>query len=481
MAIWDSWNSGEGVENGAGDSVYGNDSMLGLKRPLSYEECKDIYTYWFLGKRIASALPNFAMSAPREISFGNLPPVIYDRYNEILKKYEVEKTIKQSAVYARVFGMSAVYASFSQKEGEEFRAYDSTKPLSYDNLQKGKFAFNVLDPLNFAGVQINQNPLDLDFQKIESITINGGTKVHKQRFCTILNGEPFYLRWIDSAYSFGSPSIYQNMQGLIKSINTSLVALERMATKASAVVFKTGEDGILNSLTIEASERALKEMRAMRMDGGVKIPKDSDVSFFNLTGVDVVDSIIDKMNQCILMALNDTPSNLLLDKNLAQGFGDGDNDFKALIATIESYRQNTLKSVYEFVDKFCLGLAFDLGFLNETFSEYKEDLRDLEIFSVRDLREAILQSFKWEFGNLYPDTEATKQDNLSKRLANFVTLKDLGANLKDIEELINAEALFDGEISLHEANLPNDSEDGHEMPELSIDNETQNQLNEVKE
>lgn len=481
MAIWDSWNSGEGVENGAGDSVYGNDSMLGLKRPLSYEECKDIYTYWFLGKRIASALPNFAMSAPREISFGNLPPVILDRFNEILQKYKVEKTIKQSAVYARVFGMSAIYASFSQKEGEELRAYDSTKPLSYDNLQKGKFAFNVLDPLNFAGVQINQNPLDLDFQKIESITINGGTKVHKQRFCTILNGEPFYLRWIDSAYSFGTPSIYQNMQGLIKSINTSLVALERMATKASAVVFKTGEDGILNSLAIEASERALKEMRAMRMDGGVKISKDSDVGFFNLTGVDVVDSIIDKMNQCILMALNDTPSNLLLDKNLAQGFGDGDNDFKALIASIESYRQNTLKSAYAFVDKFCLGLAFDLGFLNETFAEYKDDLRDLEIFSVRDLRESILQNFKWEFGNLYPDTEATKQDNLSKRLANFVTLKDLGANLKDIEELINAESLFDSEISLHEANLPNDSEEEHEMPELSIDNETQNQLNEAKE
>ena len=86
MAIWDSWNSGEGVENGAGDSVYGNDSMLGLKRPLSYEECKDIYTYWFLGKRIASALPNFAMSSPREISFGNLPPVILDRFNEILQK-----------------------------------------------------------------------------------------------------------------------------------------------------------------------------------------------------------------------------------------------------------------------------------------------------------------------------------------------------------------------------------------------------------
>lgn len=489
MAIWDTWHNGNGYESGAGDSVYGNDSMLGIKRPLSYEECKDIYTYWFLGKRIASALPNFALSAPREISFGNLPPIVLDRFNEIVKKYEVEKIVKQSAIYARVFGMSAIYASFqTQDKSGEFAPFDSTKPLTYDELQKGKFAFNVLDPLNFAGVQISQNPLDLDFQKIISISINGA-QVHKQRFCTVLNGEPFYLRWIDSAYSFGTPSIYQNMQGIIKSINTALVALERIATKSSAIVFKTGEDGILNSLSIEAGERALNELRALRMDGGVKIPKDSDVSLLNLQGSEVVNNIIDKMNQCLLMALNDTPSNLLLDKNLAQGFGDGDNDFKALIATIESYRQNTLKGIYDFVDKFVLGLAFDLGFLNETYAEYKDDLRDLEIYSARDLRETILNNFSWAFGNLYPDTEATKLDNISKQLANFVTLKDLGTNLKDIEELINAKGIFDSEISLHEANLPNDDEDSHaidfanddDLPSPHLANETRNQLNENKD
>lgn len=471
MSVWDKWGVNQASENGAGDSVYGNDSMLGLKNPLKYEECKDIYTYWFLGKRIAQALPNFAMSAPRDFDFGNLPPLIKSHFEKTLIEYQVDSVIKQCATYARVFGMSVIYASHNQVKQD--------KPLMYKDLQKGTFCFNVLDPLNFAGVYISQDPLSNDFQKVTRISVLG-KEVNSKRFCACLNGEPFYLRWIDSSYSFGTPSIYQNMQGLIKSINTSLVALERMATKASAIVFKTGEGGIINSISAEATERALNELRAIRMDGGVKIPKDSDIGFFNLTGVDIVDSIIDKMNQCILMALNDTPSNLLLDKNLAQGFGDGDNDFKALIASVESYRNNTLKPLYDFVDKYVLGLAFNESFLVETFNEYADDLRDLEITSAHELRESIFDNYKWEFGNLYPDTEATKQDNLSKRLDNFKSLKELGANLGDIENLLNSEGLFSEEISLHESNLENENGDFEtESPEL--DNETQSQLREFKE
>lgn len=429
---------GNSSEKGFGDSQYGEDSLLGIAHYLSYQECKDIYTYWPLGKRIASALPTFAMSAEREVKFGNLPPVVAEVFKECCVKYNINHLIKQVAIYARVFGVAGIYVSHTKA--------DKLKPLKNQDYENGEIGFNVLDPLVMNGATISQDPLSQDFQKLESFKINGHS-VDANRVCAVFNDIPFYLRWVSSTFNWGSPSVYQNMYGLIKSWNRCVVALERMATKAGSVIVKSRDTAVLNATTVEAAKKTLTLIRDMQNDGAAMIEKDGDVEFFNLTGVDVVDSIISQMNQLILMALADTPSAILLDKDLAQGFGEGSEDMKALLMAVDSFRAQILRPLYDFVDGVLLRVCFNESKLTELLKEYKKDIK---CKSTAELRELILKEYRFEWGNLYPETEATKLDNTSKELANLQVLQSLGANHKDIETILNEKHIYNTEVVLEE-------------------------------
>ena len=428
-----------GEEQGYGDSSYGADSLLGIVHYLSYQECKDIYTYWPLGKRIATALPNFAMSAERNVHFGELPPIVNEVFKEACVSYKVDNIVKQTAVYARVFGMAALYVSHTKA--------DAVKPLKNSDYQNGEVGFNVLDPLIVNGIQISQNPLEYSYQRLENIKVNG-VEVDGSRVVAVFNDLPFYLRWVPSTYNWGSPSVYQNMYGLIKSWNRCVVALERMATKAGSIIIKSRDGAVISGLIAEAARKTLNLIRNMQNDGAALVEKDADVEFFNLTGVDVVDSIVTQMNQLILMALADTPSAILLDKDLAQGFGEGSEDMKALLMAVDTFRHQILKPLYDFIDGVVLRVAFNDSKLTEILNEHKKDLNGIK--DTATLRETIFKEYKFEWGNLYPETEATKLDNATKQLQNLATLQQLGANHKDLEELVNKSQIFgiDSDITL---------------------------------
>lgn len=427
---------GKGSEQGFGDSEYTEDSLLGITRPLQYRECQNIFLYFPLGKRLASALVNFAMSAPRKISFNDMPPAFVDRFLEIAQEYDIENIIRRACIQTRIFGLSGLYASHSDIKPHE--------PLSWQNIQKGIFAFNIADPLNLAGLEISQNPLSPAFQRVNKAFING-VRVHNNRICVLFNDTPLYLQWIDSNLNWGSASIYQNMAGIIKSWNRCVIALERMATKAGSVVYKGRDGSVLSGLAQNVAKKSLELIRNMQNDGAAMIDKDASIEFFSLTGVEVVDSIVSQMNNLILMALSDTPSALLLDKNLAQGFGDGSEDMKTLLMCVNNFREHSLRPFYNFVDKYLLALAFNDSYLAEAMRDYKDDL---PYASLSALREGIVKSFSWEFGNLYPDTEATRLDNASKTIDNLTKLKALGANNADLESALNESAIFQNEITL---------------------------------
>lgn len=465
-----------GNEKGYGDSQYGEDALLGVVRFLSYQECKDIYTHWPLGKRIANALPTFAMSAPRIVKFGNLPPCIEEHFNNVCLKYRVDDIVKQTAVYARVFGMAALYVAHSSDNFSD--------PLTYDDLKKGDIKFNVLDPLQINGAEISQNPLSYNYQEVKSIRVNG-VDVSAKRILAILNDTPFYLRWIPSNYNWGAPSVYQNMYGLIKSWNRCVIALERMATKAGSIIVKSRDSAVLSSAAVLAAQKTLQLIRDMQNDGAAQVEKDADIEFFNLTGVDVVDSIISQMNQLILMALSDTPSAILLDKDLAQGFGEGSEDMKALLMAVDSFRSQILRPLYDFIDRYILAVAFTKAELTNIWREHSEDLKELEISNVSELREEIFKQYMFEWGNLYPETEATKLDNATKKLQNYQALQQLGANIADIEMLVNNDDLFSEPITFEEKNLQGDGEGlgggDAEMPSPPEAPETKEALNQDKE
>lgn len=438
------------------------------KKDLDYNECINIYKYWPLGKRIARSLPNFAMSAERKIIFEDYPVECINRFKEIEKQYNINNIVKRVATFARIFGLSGLYIAVEGKNPED--------PLSYDDLQKGLISFNIQDPLNLNGIEIGQDPLALNYQKVSSIKINS-QDVHISRCLVIFNDMNFYLKWTPSTFNYGSPSIYQNMVDLITSWQMCVTSLERMSNKAGAIVWKNRSGGVINSMVVEAAQSSLNMINSLRNTGIASVEKDSDLEFFNLTGVDAVDKIMNQMNQIILMALSDTPAAILLDKELAQGFGNGEEDMKAILMAVDDFRRSVLTPIYHFLDKYLLYLAFTPSFLEELKDTYSQDFKDI---SIEVMRENLFNSFRYEWGNLYPETEATRCDNMTKKLDNLQKLKDLGADLSDIEDIINNDKdLYQEEIRLSENNIESDTDDdfGDSRSSIPENPETREDIN----
>lgn len=448
---------GKNIETGSGDSNYNEmHPLLGLKQPLTYKECMDIFLNWALGKRVASSLVEFALSVKRDIYFKDLPDEFSERFKEIEEKYNIDNIVKRSAIYTRVFGMSGIFVSHKKKQPHE--------KLSFDDVLEGDISFNICDPLVLSGTTVSQDPLSVDYMKVNKVMVRS-QEVDLSRICVLFNSIPFYLEFQPSTFTFATPSVYQNMIGLIHSWNRCVVALERAATKAGSIIFKNRNGGALNSIAASAINKTLEAIRSMQNDGAVSIEKDADVELFNLSGIGEIDSIINQMNSIIMMALSDTPSALLLDRNLSNGLNDGSEDMKAIIMAVDNFRSLILKNIYDFIDRFLLYLTLDKFFLKEMLEKYSSDFKGL---NEADLREKAMSSFYFKYGNLYPETEATKIDNIGRKLDNLGKLKELGANLADIQDVLNENnQMFFKDITLNEKNIEDEESEGMDYLETN--------------
>ena len=413
-------------DTGSGDAQYAADELLGAYKDLTYHECRNIYRYWPLGKRIASALPNFAMSAGRTFQIGEDLPEVVDALEKAAKELNIEAVANRAAIYSRIYGLSFIYAA-ADKSSEE--------PLLLKDLQNSSFKLNVLDPLSYGGsIVIDNNPVSTTFGLPVSLRIRGH-KVHTQRLCVVYNDIPLYYKYTPSSFSFSGPSIYQNMTLLIRSWNRAVIALQRLATKAAGMVVKVKDTQYATGIHIEAIQKNLELIRSIENDGIASIRVGEEVDFFALTGVQEVDVILQKLHSALMMALSDTPSGILLDKNLAQSMSDGDNDMKAIIIAVDRFRKDLLAPIYKFVDKFLCYRAFAPQLIKEVKEAYPDLYRDK---TEKQILAEWLEGFSYEFNDLYPQTENEQADTASKKLDNLTKIKELGGELSGIEEAINS-------------------------------------------
>lgn len=453
-------------ESGYGDSSYTNDELLGYYRDLTYQECKDIYRFWPLGKRVASSLPNFAMSADREIIVKDSPSEIVDQFKKTAESLQLDKQIRKCSIYSRVFGLAAMFVACENVA--------VTKNLTRKDVLNNRIVFNVLDPLNIAGIRVNQDANSLQYQKVEQIQINGGQVVGSKRATAIFNDLPLYLKFSPSTFSFSGPSIYQNMTGVIKSWNRAIVALERIATKAGSIVVKSNSLAHASGIDIAATKRNLQLIRNMENDGIAALNEGGEIEFFQLNGVAEIDSIINQLNTSLMMALSDTPSAILLDKNLANGFADGSEDMKAIIMSVDNFRKLALSPLYNFADPFVMYKAWDDEFIETMKKEYPDLYRGM---SNIEILTSWVQGFSFKWGNLYPEPEKDRLDTNSVKLDLLQKAKELGANDADLTEELNSMDIFDNEFDLDSSELEtegseSDSEDNEDSGDQNTDSES---------
>lgn len=422
----------------AGDAHYTNHPLLGAYRDLTYAECRDIYRYWPLGKRIANALPTFAMSAQRQFVVKEAPEAVNEKLFEMASEMEIDLMVKRCAVYTRIYGLASIFAASTN---------ESLGALTYQEIQESDIIFNVLDPLSMGGsVQVDNNPLSPTFGKPIHLIIQGRV-INPARACIVYNDNPLYLKFNPSSFSFSGPSIYQNMTLLIRSWNRCVIAMQRLATKAAAMVKTTKETANITGFNIRAVQHNLELIRSMENDGIASIRTGDTLEFFNLTGVQEIDSIINQVNTSLMMALSDTPSGILLDKNLSVGLNDGSEDMKAILMAVEAFRLAVLKPLYNFTDKYLCYKAFSPEFVAEMKEEYPDLYRDMK---EKDILETWMRNYSFEWGELYPQSENEKADTQSKVLDNLSKIKELGSESSGLEEALNQQGFFNVDFVLKE-------------------------------
>lgn len=441
-------NNEEQYATDAGDSTYINDELLGAYKNLSYEECRQIYRFWPLGKRVAAALPNFAMSAGRNFLIKNAPPEIAEEIKKTAEQIDLEGTVNKASIYARIYGLSFIFVSTQDNNPD--------KPLTYKDIQQG-FNFNVLDPLAMGGnISIDINPLSYNFNKPLGFTIKGH-KVNSKRVLACYNDIPLYYQWNKSSFSWSGPSIYQNMTLLIRSWNRAIIAIQRMSTKAASIIVKSKDIAYQTGVNLQAINKNLSLIRDMENDGITDIKVGEEVEFFNLTGISEIDTIIDKIHSGLMMALNDTPSSILLDRHLAQSMSDGDNDMKAIIIAVDKFRKGILTPIYEFVDKFLLYKTFSPALIKQMKNKYPDLYANM---GENEILAHWMENYTFEYNNIYPLSKNEEADTQSKHLDNMLKIKELGGDLNSIEDKIN-QIYPNGDFVLSEENIENRQSDNN--------------------
>lgn len=401
---------------------------------LGRQDCVDIFSYWPLAHRIVMSLPRFAYSTPREITVTDAPPLAVEEFKRVSKRMRQDMICRRATEFMREFGMSAI-AYVSEN-------YDLKDDMLMKDVPHDDGVFIAYDPLVLGGTTICQDTRSPRFLRPDRIMI-GGVQAGTRRATTLQNGGLQYLKFNESTFTFGGPSVFQNMIPLIKGWTWGIISLRRMAVKGSAVVFKGKEGGRANGTTIQAAETALSMIKDMGANGACAIDKNSDVTFFPMTGVQEVDAILKAMEQEIMMALDDTPAPILLGKDLSNGLSEGSEDMKAVIMAVDNFREQYMAPLYDFTDPYVMARAWTDEFVRKACegTEYA----GTEPAIVRAQWEA---SFSYEFGNLYPEPENVKAQTDLFVMQALEIVQKLNGDLTDIENEIRVRKIFKTDIEL---------------------------------
>ena len=418
---------------------------LDNEQDLSYQECKNIYDNWELGKRFVNALPNFAMSAGREIQVGNAPVEVIDRFKDTCDKYKLDYNIKKCVKVARIYGMSGIFLA-------------SDKP-SYDNLTDKDLndyviRLNVIDPLCMGGLNFSQDPLSLRYQRPLACKLNGHD-IGDRRFVLYMNDMPLHIDFEPATFNFAGKSVFKNMKKLIILWNNLFSSLDRIALKASSIIV-TGENsgGIFSGLKVESTQKSLELLENLR-NGAGWLPKGANVEFFNLNGATEVTNMIESILSAFCIAISDTPKSILLDEKMSSGLNEGEADLKSSIMAVDSFRHEILSPLYNYLDTFMQKLAWTDDFINEMKLKHGELYNAM---SLQEIRNKWIQDFKFTWENI----QKPSPDELAKEkvalIDNLLKIKDLGVDTSELIEELNASEYFTQKFVKSENDFLNDDD-----------------------
>jgi len=336
--------------------------------PPSYEVAKTIYSYHPLGAKMAEGPIDLAQSQERELTIPGAPEEelveAFKREWHRLGSVGADSLIKNTMAMARVYGVASL-ACIQEN-------VDPKEPLDFATLHEADLYFNVLDPLNTSGsLVLNQNPNAIDFQKPQFLQVMG-KPYHPSRAAIILNEQPVYIEWTNSAFGYVGRSVYQRALYPLKSYVQSMITDNAVTEKAALLVAKLKQPGAI----IDQRTRGFFSFKRDQIKGGktgnvLSIGIDEGVESLDLKNVrDAAEFARNNILKNIATAAK-MPAVMLDQETFARGMAEGTEDAKTVARFIDGMR-NEMQPIYRWCDAIVMRKAWSPAFYETIQARYKD-------------------------------------------------------------------------------------------------------------
>jgi hypothetical protein len=427
----------------------------------SYQTAKTIFLHHPLGAKMAEVPVNMAQSQAREISVSAGPESVlipaFNREWRQLGRVGADVLIKNTRVLSRVYGIASV--------GVGERNGDTSAPLDLETLATADLFFNVFDPLNTAGsLVLDQDPNSPDFLKPKALTISGKAW-HPSRTCVVMNEQPIYIAFTNSAFGFVGRSVYQRALFPLKSMIQSMITDQYVIVKCGLLIAKMKAPGsFINNTMMKAFGWKRDQLKGGVTGNVLTIGETEAVESLNFQNLEGPARMArENILKNIAMAAG-MPARLLDQETMASGLSDGTEDAKQIARYIDRERIE-MAPIYGFFDDIVMRRAWSEEFyeaIKGNYPEYKKVPYETAFTQWRNSFEAIWPNLLEE-----PDSEKAKVDEI--RFKSATALVEVGAPLagpKNKAELLrwmqdqanNCEQLFTSKLRLDDDELDNPPE-----------------------
>ena len=292
----------------------------------------------------------------------------------------------------------------------------TTEPLPYDRLHELEIYYNIIDPLNSAGsLVLDQNPNSPDFQKPTYLRV--GTKsYHPSKSVIMMNEQPIYIEWSNSAFGFVGRSVYQRALYPLKSFVQSMITDDAVTQKAGILVAKMKSPGsIVDNVTKAFYGLKRQAIKGAKTGNVISIGLDESIESIDLKNLrDAAEFARENILKNIATSAN-MPASMLNQETLAEGFGEGTEDAKQIARFVDRLRIEMLPA-YSFMDAIIMRKAWNPDFYRTMQSKYPGEYRNVPYET------AFFQwknSFRAKWPNLLkePDSEMVKVDETIMKAA----------------------------------------------------------------
>lgn len=425
-----------------------SDNLLNSKGELNFDklsrdECIRIYRQSVIGKRIAEALPNYAISTPRNIQILEAPPEVAKRFIEISKSMNQDEIIRQCTVFARVFGLAGIYVALGDKQN--IKTDTKNISLDYDNINDYHVCFNPLDTLVLSGTEISQDPFSINYLRPKKIRMRS-KNLNPNRVIIVYGTQPIYLNSTTDLIPYAPPSVYYNILDQIVNYEKGLYDIALILDKAAAIIYTYKKAEKINGVTVDAIRMSAQIVQQSRSGNVLAIPDGNVLENWACSEIKHIVDGLDKIEHAIIQGLNDTPAAILMDRAISNGLSEGKEEIKSVLMAINTFQERYLNPLYSITDPIVMMKAWTPAFIEQMRgikSEYTK-------MSDNEIRLMWMKEFKYDYASPYPEPESVKIENDARFVFTLGKLMEMGADKQDIEKEINESEMFKNTIRLNQ-------------------------------